>query len=146
MPPQALAEACAKVMWNDDSASQRLNMVLDHIAPGEATLSMTITDQMTNGHGNAHGGYIFTLADSAFAFACNTYNQMTVAQHCSITYVAPGTLGDRLTATARELSRTGRSGIYDIQIARADGQVIAAFRGHSRTINRTLLPTGGDAA
>ncbi|WP_210275266.1 hydroxyphenylacetyl-CoA thioesterase PaaI [Martelella soudanensis] len=140
MSPQALAEACARVMWNDDNASQRLGMRLEHIAPGEATLSMTLTEAMTNGHGNAHGGYLFTLADSAFAFACNTYNQLTVAQHCSITYTAPGALGDRLTATAREVSRKGRSGIYDISVSREDGTVIAEFRGHSRTINGTLLP------
>lgn len=140
MTPQQLAEACARVMWNDDSASQRLGMELIHIAPGEATIAMTLTDQMANGHGNAHGGYLFTLADSAFAFACNTYDQMTVAQHCSVTYITPGALGDRLTATAREVSRKGRSGIYDVRITRADGAVIAEFRGHSRSLNRNLLP------
>lgn len=146
MTPQELAEACAAVMWNDDNASQRLDMTLEHIAPGEATVSMTVTDKMTNGHGNAHGGYTFTLADSAFAFACNTYNQAAVAQHCSITYIAPGASGDRLTAKAREISRNGRSGIYDVCITREDGMVIAQFRGHSRTINRTLLPDNGAAA
>ncbi|WP_107817028.1 hydroxyphenylacetyl-CoA thioesterase PaaI [Celeribacter persicus] len=146
MSPQELAEACAALMWNDDSASQRLGMKLLHIAPGEATLEMTITDQMTNGHGNAHGGYMFTLADSAFAFACNTYNQMTVAQHCSVTYIAPGALGDVLIATAREVSRSGRSGIYDVTVMRQDGQRIAEFRGHSRTINRTFLPMDKETA
>ncbi|MFV0384897.1 hydroxyphenylacetyl-CoA thioesterase PaaI [Paracoccus sp. (in: a-proteobacteria)] len=140
MTPQQLAEACTRIMWDDDNASQRLGMELIHVAPGEATLTMTVTGQMTNGHGNAHGGYLFALADSAFAFACNTYNQMTVAQHCSVTYIAPGALGDRLTATAREVSRKGRSGIYDVRVTRADGGVIAEFRGHSRTINRTFLP------
>ncbi|MBB4122745.1 MULTISPECIES: hydroxyphenylacetyl-CoA thioesterase PaaI [Martelella] len=140
MSPQELAEACAKAMWNDDNASRHLGMTIEHIAPGEATLSMTLTETMTNGHGNAHGGYLFTLADSAFAFACNTYNQLTVAQHCSITYTAPGALGDRLTACAREVSRRGRSGIYDISVTREDGTVIAEFRGHSRTVNGTLLP------
>lgn len=142
MTPQQLAEACARAMWNDDSASQRLGMELTHIAPGEATLVMTLTEQMTNGHGNAHGGFLFTLADSAFAFACNSYNQVTVAQHCSITYVLPGALGDRLTATAREVSRKGRSGIYDVRITRADAAVIAEFRGHSRSLGSTLLPGG----
>ncbi|QDG76000.1 hydroxyphenylacetyl-CoA thioesterase PaaI [Labrenzia sp. PHM005] len=141
MTPQELAEACAKLMWDGDNASQKLGMKILHIAPGEADISMTITEDMTNGHGNCHGGYIFSLADSAFAFACNTYNQMTVAQHCSVTYIAPGTLGDFLTASAREISRTGRSGIYDIRVIREDGKVIAEFRGHSRTINRTFLPT-----
>ncbi len=140
MTPQDLAEASAQAMWNDDSASQRLGMVLDHIAPGQATLSMTITDAMSNGHGNCHGGYIFTLADSAFAFACNSYNQMAVAQHCSITYLIPGRIGDRLTATATETSRRGRSGIYDIRITNQDGDHVAEFRGHSRTVKGNHLP------
>lgn len=145
MTPQELAEACARTMWNDDSASQRLGMELIQIAPGQATLTMTVTDQMTNGHGSAHGGYLFTLADSAFAFACNTYDQMTVGQHCSITYLAPGAKGDRLTATAREQSRQGRSGIYDVQITREDGTVLVLFRGHSRAVNRRLLPDSDPA-
>jgi len=140
MTPQELAEACAKAMWNDDSASQRLDMMLDHIAPGEATLSMTITEAMSNGHGNCHGGYMFTLADSAFAFACNSYNQLAVAQHCSITYLMPGRIGDRLTATAREVSRRGRSGIYDIRLTNQAGDHIGEFRGHSRTVKGTHLP------
>ena len=140
MTPQEIAEASVRAMWNDDSASQRLGMSLDYIAPGQATLSMTITDTMSNGHGNAHGGYIFTLADSAFAFACNSYNQMAVAQHCSITYLIPGRIGDRLTATATETSRRGRSGIYDIRITNQDGDHVAEFRGHSRTVKGTHLP------
>ena len=140
MTPQELAEACARAMWNDDSASQRLDMALDHVAPGAATLSMTITAAMSNGHGNCHGGYIFTLADSAFAFACNSYNQLAVAQHCSITYLMPGRIGDRLTATATEVSRRGRSGIYDIRITNQDGVHVAEFRGHSRTVKGTHIP------
>ncbi|WP_374299206.1 hydroxyphenylacetyl-CoA thioesterase PaaI [Paracoccus sp. (in: a-proteobacteria)] len=140
MTPQEIAEASARAMWNDDSASQRLGMTLDHIAPGQATLSMTITEAMSNGHGNAHGGYIFTLADSAFAFACNSHNQLAVAQHCSITYLIPGRIGDRLTATAIETSRRGRSGIYDIRITNQDGDHVAEFRGHSRTVKGTHLP------
>ena len=140
MTPQELAEASAKAMWNDDSASQRLNMRLDHIAPGQATLSMNIGTAMSNGHGNCHGGYIFTLADSAFAFACNTYNQVTVAQHCSITYLIPGRIGDRLTATATEVSRRGRSGIYDVRVTNQNGEHVAEFRGHSRTVKGTHLP------
>lgn len=140
MTPQEIAEASARAMWNDDSASQRLDMGLDHIAPGEATLSMAITSAMSNGHGTCHGGYIFTLADSAFAFACNSYNQLAVAQHCSITYLVPGRIGDRLTATAREVSRRGRSGIYDVTITNQDGVQLAEFRGHSRTVKGTHLP------
>lgn len=140
MTPQEIAEALAQAMWTDDAASQRLGMSLDRIAPGQAILSMTVTQAMSNGHGNCHGGYIFTLADSAFAFACNSYNQMAVAQHCSITYLIPGRIGDRLTATAQEVSRRGRSGIYDIRITNQDGDHVAEFRGHSRTVKGTHLP------
>ena len=140
MTPQELAEASAEAMWRDDLASQRLGMTLDHIAPGVATLSMTLTDFMSNGHGKCHGGFLFSLADSAFAFACNSYNQAAVAQHCSITYLVPGKIGQRLTATATEVSRRGRSGIYDIRITNEDGEQIAEFRGHSRTVKGTHLP------
>ena len=142
MSPQELAEACARAMWNGDLASQNLDMTLDAVAPGEATLSMTVTANMSNGHGNCHGGYIFTLADSAFAFACNTFNQVTVAQNCSITFLSPGRIGDRMTATARQVSRTGRSGIYDIRIVNQDGKQVAEFRGLSRTVKGTHLPAG----
>lgn len=140
MTPQEIAEASARAMWGDDAASQRLGMSLDRIAPGQATLSMTVTEAMANGHGNCHGGYIFTLADSAFAFACNSYNQMVVAQHCAITYLIPGRIGDRLTATATETSRRGRSGIYDIRITNQDGDHVAEFRGHTRSVKSTHLP------
>lgn len=143
MTPQELAEASAKALWNDDSASQRLGMEMDHLAPGEATLSMQVTEAMSNGHGTCHGGYIFTLADSAFAFACNGYNQRTVGQHASITYLAPGRLGDRLTATAREVSRQGRSGVYDVRVTNQDGVHVAEFRGLSRTVKGTHLPVDG---
>lgn len=134
MTPQQLAEASAKAMWDLDRASQHLGMAIDHIAPGQATLSMTVTEAQTNGHGNGHGGYIFTLADSAFAFACNTYNDITVGQQASITYVAPVALGDRLTATAREVSRAGRSGVYDVDVTNQNGRSVAHFRGLSRTV------------
>lgn len=121
-------------MWKTDTASQNLGMKIDHIAPGEATLSMPVTDKMLNGHGICHGGYIFTLADSAFAFACNSYNQLVVAQQNQITYLAPGKADERLTATAVEQSKTGRSGIYDVKVTGEDGRTIALFRGLSRTI------------
>lgn len=135
-----LARACAEQMWADDSASKGLGMQLISVEPGRSVLAMTITDKMVNGHNIAHGGFIFTLADSAFAFACNTYNQRAVAQHCAVTFIAPGKLGDRLTARAVEQQRFGRSGIYDITVTRDDGTVIAEFRGHSRTIEGALLP------
>jgi acyl-CoA thioesterase len=137
---QQLAEACAKIMWDGDMATQRLGMSLDRMAPGAATLSMTITAEMINGHGTCHGGYVFSLADSAFAFACNSYNQRAVAQHCSVTYIAPAFEGDRLTAAAREVSRRGRAGIYDIAVTNQKGEHVAEFRGHSRTIKGAHLP------
>lgn len=140
MTPQQLAEASARAMWSDDAATQALGVTLDSIGPGTATLSMTVIDTMTNGHKTCHGGYIFTLADSAFAFACNSYNQRAVAQMASITYIAPAFAGDRLTAEAREISRSGRSGIYDIRVTNQTGAKIAEFRGHSRTVKGTHIP------
>jgi acyl-CoA thioesterase len=140
--PQQVADACARVMWQDDGPSQRLGMKLDHVAPGEATLTMDVTDQMTNGHGTGHGGYIFMLADVAFGLACNTCDQRNVAQHCSITYIAPVSQGDRLTAIARQHVRAGRSAIYDVRVVNQDGRHVAEFRGHSRTVKGTHLPEG----
>ena len=138
---QRLAEACARVMWAEDEASQGLGMRLERVGPGEAVLAMTVTERMVNGHKICHGGFIFTLADSAFAFACNSYDQRAVAQHCAVTFIAPARLGDVLTAHATEVSRAGRSGIYDITVRSGAGATIAEFRGHSRTIKGTL--TGG---
>ncbi|WP_262027361.1 hydroxyphenylacetyl-CoA thioesterase PaaI [Microvirga sp. Mcv34] len=135
----ALAAACAEAMWAEDQASQGLGMVIERVSPGEAILSMTIRPDMTNGHGICHGGFIFTLADSAFAFACNTYDQRTVAQHCALTFLKPSRRGDRLTAHAVERNRSGRSGIYDVTVRDGKGEVVAEFRGHSRTIAGTLL-------
>jgi acyl-CoA thioesterase len=144
--PEAIARACADVMWADDAASQGLGMTLDAVGPGTATLSMTVTPAMVNGHDICHGGFVFTLADSAFAFACNAYDQRAVAQHCTITYLAPARRGDILTARAVEVRRAGRSGIYDIAVTRADGAVIAEFRGHSRTVKGHFLPRPEEAA
>lgn len=141
LSPQALAQACAAAMWQNDQATQHLNMVLSKVDAGTASISMTVQKIMLNGHGSCHGGYLFTLADSCFAFACNTYNQRAVAQHCSITYLAPAFEHDELTATATEISRIGRSGIYDVIIRNQNNEHIAEFRGHSRTIKGTLLAT-----
>lgn len=140
LSPQALAEACAEAMWSGDATSRRLGMRIERIAPGEATLSMEVTDLMLNGHGLAHGGFIFALADSAFAFACNGYDQRTVGHQASITYLAPGRLGERLTAVAREVYRAGRNGIYDVHVTNGHGEPVAEFRGHSRTVKGTHLP------
>lgn len=137
--PDEIAERSAAAMWAEDQASQGLGMTLVRIAAGVAVLSMPITAAMVNGHGLAHGGFIFTLADSAFAFACNSRNQRHVAQNCQITYVAPGKLGMVLTATAEERQRGDRSGIYDVTVRDAVGTVIAEFRGHSRSISGRLV-------
>ncbi|WP_299721964.1 hydroxyphenylacetyl-CoA thioesterase PaaI [uncultured Tateyamaria sp.] len=134
MTPQQRAQTCAERMWAKDRASQALGMTLTAIGPGTATLAMPVRDDMLNGHGICHGGMIFTLADSAFAFACNTYNALTVAQSNQITYLAPAPAGDTLTATAIEVARTGRSGTYDVVVTTSEGQKIALFRGLSRTI------------
>lgn len=143
MSPQELAEACAASMWAKDAASKALGMTILHIAPGEATLAMRVTETMVNGQGICHGGYIFTLADSAFAFACNGYDVLTVAQHCAVSFLAPCRSGDRLTASAREVVRGERSGIYDIRVTGADGTPVAEFRGHSRTVKGTHLGAAG---
>jgi acyl-CoA thioesterase len=139
LSPDNLARACADAMWAEDDASKGLGMEIVDVGPGRATLTMTVRPHMVNGQRIAHGGFIFLLADSTFAFACNSRNQRTVAAQCDITFIKPGKLGDRLVANAREISRSGRSGIYDISVA-AEGVVIAEFRGHSRTIGGTWLP------
>ena len=140
LSPQELAQACAESMWAQDEATNGLGMALQRVAPGQAVLTMTVMRDMTNGLKTCHGGFIFTLADSAFAFACNTYNQRTVAQMAQITFLAPAFEGDVLTATAREIWKQGRSGIYDIAVTNQNGQPVAEFRGHSRTVKGTHLP------
>ena len=136
---QKLAELCAQTMMGADKASRSMGMKLDAIEPGTATLSMVVQENMVNGHDICHGGMVFTLADSAFAFACNTYNQITVAASADISFLRPAMLGERLTACAREVWREGRNGIYDTCVTNQDGVVIAQFRGKSRTINGTLV-------
>jgi acyl-CoA thioesterase len=139
LSPEDIARACADAMWKDDDASKSLGMKIVEIKPGQATLTMTVAPHMVNGQRIAHGGFIFTLADSAFAFACNSHNERAVAAQGNISFIRPGKLGDVLVATAREISRSGRSGIYDVRVTAGDA-VIAEFRGHSRTIGGTWLP------
>src|SRR5215207_8050921 len=131
MDATELARACADAMWAEDEASRGLGIELVTVEPGHAVLTMMVTDRMVNGHKLCHGGYIFALADSAFAFACNTHNQRTVAQHCAITFLSSAKLGDKLVARAVERQRSGRSGIYDVTVTREEGNAIAEFRGHS---------------
>jgi acyl-CoA thioesterase len=134
-----LARACAEAMWKDDDASQGLGMEILDVKAGHATLAMTVKPHMVNGHGIAHGGFIFLLADSTFAFACNSRNERAVAAQCNISFIKPGKLGDRLVATAKEISWTGRSGIYDVRVT-VDGVAIAELRGHSRTVGGAWIP------
>jgi acyl-CoA thioesterase len=130
------ARAAADAMWANDAASQSLGMTLDSVGPGRAVMSMTVADTMVNGHGMCHGGFIFTLADSTFAFACNSHGDAAVAQHCAITFLRPGRSGERLTAEAVERTSQGRSGLYDIRVTGQDGTIVAEMRGHSRIIDR----------
>ena len=133
------AEKSAAAMWEGDAAAKWLGMEIVSVSEGAATLAMDIAPHHLNGHAMLHGGITFALADTAFAYACNSRNQATVAQQNSITYLAPGRLGDRVTATAREVSLTGRSGIYDVTVKTQTGVVIAEFRGNSRAINGQLF-------
>jgi acyl-CoA thioesterase len=139
---QTLAEQCAQAMYARDRASQIAGMTIDEVGPGYARMSMRLLPQMMNGHEIAHGGAIFALADSSFAFACNSRNVPSVAQHCSITYISPGRGGEKLVAECKETNLTGRYGIYDVTITGGDGRVVAIFRGHSAAIRGTVLPAG----
>ena len=135
-----LARRAADVMWAEDNASKWLGMRIEEVRPGYARLSMTVTANMVNGHQLCHGGLIFTLADSTFAFACNSHNQRAVAAGCAIEFLAPGLLGDVLTAEGVEQTLRGRSGIYDMKVTNQKGETIALFRGKSATIKGTLVP------
>lgn len=134
----ALARACADAMWADDRASQAMGMRLVDVGPGRAVVEMHVRDDMTNGHSIGHGGFTFALADSAFAFACNTYNRRTVAYRCDIHFLAAVRAGDLLVAEAAERWREGRNGIYDI-VVRHGTAVVAEFRGTSREIGGALV-------
>lgn len=133
-----LATRVAAAMWADDTASAGLGMRLVSVSDGTAVLEMPVREDMVNGHGIAHGGFIFTLADSAFAFACNSRNLVTVAQACDIVFIAPAQRGDLLVADARERTAFGRNGIYDVTVRRGD-EVIAEFRGRSRQLSGTIV-------
>lgn len=132
---QADAERYAKEMWYRDTASQQLGMEITSIAPGEAVVTMTVRDDMINGHGMCHGSFIFALADSAFAFACNSYGPIAVAADCQISFLRPVPPNTKLTAHAGETYRRGRNGVYDIKVNAEDGETVAVFRGKSRVIS-----------
>jgi acyl-CoA thioesterase len=136
---QALAERVAASMFADDRASQALGMRIETVGPGRAEMSMTVRDDMVNGHAICHGGFIFLLADSTFAFACNSYNRNTVAQGCRIEFLAPAHAGDALRASGFERSRGGRTGIYDVEVRNQHGKLIALFRGNSYRIDGSIV-------
>jgi phenylacetic acid degradation protein PaaD len=138
--PDDLAKRAAAALWESDRASQALGIEVDKVSPGRAVARLTVTASMVNGHAIAHGGYVFLLADTAFAFACNTYGQVTVARGADITFVAPAREGDELEAVAQERHRAGRNGIYDVTVRRrTTGEVVAEFRGHSRELSTRLV-------
>ncbi|MDL2355637.1 MAG: hydroxyphenylacetyl-CoA thioesterase PaaI [Pseudomonadota bacterium] len=132
--PQALAELAGKTMYERDPTSRALGMLLADIRPGYARMTMPVRADMLNGHQTCHGGYIFMLADSAFAFACNSHNHNTVGAGCSIDYLAPGREGDVLTAEATEQALAGKTGVYDIKVSNQDGRTVALFRGKSHRV------------
>jgi acyl-CoA thioesterase len=135
----ALATRVAAAMYARDTATQALGVRVDSVGPGRAELSMAVRADMLNGHEICHGGFIFTLADSAFAYACNSYNLSTVASGCSIDFIAPARSGDVLTAKAHERQLAGRTGVYDVEVANQRGETVALFRGKSYRIKGHLI-------
>jgi acyl-CoA thioesterase len=139
--PQAIADRVGAGMFADDAATQGLGMRVDAMGPGYARLSMTVRADMLNGFKICHGGFITTLADSAFAFACNSANQLTVAAAIAVDFIAPAQAGDRLTAEARELSLSSRTGIYDVKVVNQDGVLVAVLRGRSHRLkDKQVVP------
>ena len=139
--PLAIAQEVARLMWAEDRASQALGMQLLEVRPGYARISMTVRRDMTNGHGMCHGGFMFLLADSTFAFACNSHNQKAVAASAEIHFLAPAHEGDVLTAEGQEQHLAGRSGVYDTRVTDQNGKLVALFRGKSATIKGQFIET-----
>ncbi len=139
MTPQALAQACAEKLWGPDVCSQWLGMQLEEVKPGYARISMPVRPEFLNGHGICHGGLMFTLADSTFAFACNSHNVPAVAAGCSIEFLKPVQGGDTLTAQAQEQTLAGRHGIYDIRVTNRAGEIVALFRGKSAQLKGQIV-------
>ncbi len=150
MTAQDIADATHETMWENDRASKALGMRVVKVSPGAAVLSMTVREDMLNGHDICHGGLVTTLSDSAFAFACNSYNELTVAAGFDVNLMAAARKGDVLTATALEVSKAGRTGVYDITVLNQRGEAVAAFRGRSYTMKGKPvvegLPMGKTAA
>ncbi|MEH6546877.1 MAG: hydroxyphenylacetyl-CoA thioesterase PaaI [Sneathiella sp.] len=140
LTPEYVAKTVAETMYRKDTAAQHLGITLKDIGPGRAVMTMRVTGSMLNGHNICHGGFVFTLADTAFAYACNAYNQNAVAQSAQINFLKAVSPDSLLTATAEEQSRTGRTGLYDITVTNEQGTVVALFRGNSHTIKGQMIP------
>jgi acyl-CoA thioesterase len=138
MGADEVARSSSAAMYEGDMASRALGISIEGVGPGRALARMTVTGSMINGHGICHGGYVFLLADTAFAFACNTYGETTVAASAEIVFVASAKEGDELVATAAERTRFGRSGIYDVTVQNPAGETVAEFRGQSRSLGRPI--------
>ena len=136
---QRLAEQVSAALYARDNAARALGISIRSVAPGEATLTMAVREDMLNGHAICHGGLIFAIADTAFAYACNSYNDNTLAAAASIEFLSPARLGDVLTAVSKEQSRGRRLGIYDIEVTRQDGTRVALFRGRSAKVSGAVL-------
>ena len=144
MTPQEIANAVGNGMMAKDSASIAHGICLTHISPGAAHMEMLVRPDMVNGFGTCHGGMITTLADSAFGFACNSYNELTVASGLSVDFIAPAFEGDVLTARASEVSLQGRTGVYDVMVFNQNADCIAVFRGRSHRIKGKQTVAFGD--
>ncbi len=134
MSNQAIAEAVRDRMFSEDAASRGLGMQVDSVGPGFSKVSMSVRPDMLNGHKTCHGGFITTLADSAFAFACNSHNEVTVASGIVVDFLAPAHEGDRLVAECHEVALTGRTGVYDIRVTNQHGKTVVVMRGRSHTM------------
>ncbi|MEX2524374.1 MAG: hydroxyphenylacetyl-CoA thioesterase PaaI [Gammaproteobacteria bacterium] len=141
-----LAERCAQAMWPRDRASQFMDIRLESMDEGKAVMSMEVKEHMLNGYAMCHGGYIFSLADDAFAYACNSQNQAAVASSCTIDFLLPSHEGEVLTATAECLHQSTRNGLYDVTVMNQNGQVVARFRGRSARLNKSIIPEEPDHA
>jgi acyl-CoA thioesterase len=143
---EQMANACSQAMHANDKTAHMLDMAIIEVRPGYAHLEMTVRKDMLNGHDICHGGMIFTLADTAFAHSCNTYNKVTVASGCTIDFAAPAFEGDRLRAIAEERHRKGRTGVYDITVYNQNNEALAFFRGKSHQISGVLVDENGESA
>lgn len=146
LTPQQIAERCAALMWPDDKAAAALGISIERIAPGEAVARMRVRDDMVNGHDTCHGGFIFALADTAFAYACNTFNVRTVASGVDINFIAPAHRGQVLTAHGHARHQGGRSGVYDIEVNNEAGELVAVFRGRAARIKGNFFDTEANDA